>query len=179
MAVTALYRLNGLEVLKISPKGQTFADRDPAYFGVLTDPTLPDGNKVRATNADGTMGPLRVFGLAQIAVPGTNTCRLATQPEIDAWAAAEGTDDKALDAHRVGELFSAHPQWRKAFKALLKRILGVTNAHAAVWNDYKAAVAAATSLADLKASVAALPTLSTFTLAQAITALLNDIDPED
>lgn len=179
MAMTALYRLNGLEVLKISPKNQTFADRDPAYFGVLTDPTLPDGNQVRATNTDGTMGPLRVLGLAQIAVPGTNSCRLATLFEIDAWALAEAQDDKALDAHRAGQFFDVHPQWRKAFKALLKTVRGVTNPQAKRWNDFKIEAAASTSFADLKTRIATLPDLPTYSAAELMALLKADLSPED
>ena len=180
MAVTALYRISSGEVLKISPKGQTFADRDPAFFGVVTDPVLPDGNTVRALNPDGTMGPLRVLGFAKHYVGIGQDIRNATQGEIDTYAAKELTDDKQLDALRVGELFSVHPQWRKAFKALLKRILAVTNAHAEQHNAIRAQIAAATNLADLQSRIGAnTADLSTFTLQQAATALLGDISADD
>lgn len=179
MAVTALYRIRSGEVVKISLKGQPFSDRNPAYWGVITDPVLPDGNTVRAMNPDGTMGPLRVFGYAKHYVGIGQDIRNATQAEIDGYAAAELADEKAQDADQVGVLFGTHPRWRKVFKALLKRILFVTNAQAASWNAYKGEVAAASSLADLKTRVAALPDLPTYTLAQAAAALLNDISPED
>lgn len=180
MATTALYRINGNEVLKVSIKGQPFSDRDPIYFGVLTDPVLPDGAAVRQTLPDGTLGPMRVLGYAKIAVPGTNTVRSATQAEIDDWAAAETADENAQDAARVAELFQTHPQWRKAFKALLKRILFLRGQEAAQWNAFRAQVAAATSLSDLKTRVAAnTEDLATYTLAQALTALLGDVSEED
>lgn len=175
MPVTALYRLNGGEVLKVSPKGQDFADRDPAYFGVLVDPLLPDGADVRERLADGTLGPLRVVGFAKFAVPASNTVRNATLFEIDSFAVAEASDDNALDAARVGELFSTHPQWRKAFKALLKRILQVTNAQATQYNALRAQILAAGSLTALKNGVTSnTATLNTYTLEQAVTALLGD-----
>jgi len=178
MPTTALYRIRSGEVVKISLKGQPFSDRDQTYWGVLTDPTCPDGTAVRETLADGTLGPLRVFGYAkQYQAP--NTVRNSTQLEIDIYDEAETADENAQDAERVSQLFTMHPQWRKAFKALLKRILSVTNAEATKWNDFRAEVAAAASLADLKVRVAALGTLPTYTLIQAVTALLNDIDPDD
>lgn len=178
MATTALYRINGGEVLKISLKGQSFADRDAAYFGVLTDPSLPDGNTVRSMTEP--IGPMRVLGLAKIAVPATNTVRNATQAEIDAWAAAETADDNAQDAARVADLFANHPQWRKAFKALLKRILAVTNAEATQYNNLRAQILAGTSLSNLQTRVTNnTANLSTYTLAQAVTALLADIDAND
>lgn len=179
MAVTALFRIRGGEVLKISTKGQPFADRNQTYFGVLADPTLPDGASVRERREDGTLGPMRVVGYAQIADSVGNACRLATQAEVDAWPAAEQADDNLLDGERVAQYFTAHPIWRKAFKALLTRILQVTNAHAETWNEYRAQVAASVSLADFKARVAAMDDLPTPTLAQAIAALLNDINSDD
>ena len=44
---TVLYRISSDEVLKNSTRGQLFAERDSAVFGVLTDPTFPDGTDVR------------------------------------------------------------------------------------------------------------------------------------
>lgn len=179
MAVTALYRISSGEVLKISPKGQTFADRDLAYFGVITDPVLPDGNTVRAINPDGTMGPLRVLGYAKHYVGIGQDIRNATQAEIDGYAAAEAQDDKAQDVDRVGQLFEQHPQWRKAFKALLKRVRAVTNPQAKKWNDLRVEIAAATNFADFQARVAAMGDLPTYSAAELMAALKADLNPED
>lgn len=177
---TALYRIHGGEVLKVSLKGQPFSDRDSTYWGVLTDPVLPDGSAVREPLPDGTLGLPRQLGWAKVAVPASNTVRNATQAEIDAWAAAETADDNAQDATRVAELFQNHPQWRKAFKALLKRILQVTNTEATQFNALRAQIAAATNLANLQSRVAAnTSNLPTYTLEQAIAALLADISADD
>ena len=180
MATTALYRIRSGEVVKISLKGQPFSDRDQTYWGVLTDPTCPDGTAVRETLANGTLGPLRVLGWAKH-YPGTGaTISNATQAQIDSYAAAETADENAQDAERVAQLFQNHPQWRKAFKALLKRILFLREQEATQWNTYRAQVAAASSLADLKTRVASnTADLPTYTLAQAVTALLTDISADD
>lgn len=118
---TALYRINGGEVLKISPRNQPFAERDPAFWGVLVDPLLPDGTDVRAKLDDGLQGPLRVLGLAKIALAGSNTVRNATQPEIDGFAVAEQADEAAMDAEDARRFFD-HPRFGKVFDALLEEL---------------------------------------------------------
>ena len=91
---TALYRLSSNEVIKISVKNQQFAERDTAFWGVLTDPTTPDGTNVRNESTD-PPGPLRELGFAKIAEPGLNNVRNATQLEIDTFEPAEIDDDLA------------------------------------------------------------------------------------
>lgn len=180
MAVTALYRLRSGEVGKISLKGQPFSDRNPAYWGVVTDPILPDGSVVRVSLPDGTLGPMRVLGVAKHYVGIGQEIRNATQAEIDTYAAAAAEDEQRQDADRVGQLFETHPQWRKVFKALIKRILAVTNAHAKQHNALRAQIAAATNLANLQQRVAAnTADLPTPTLAQALVALRSDISKDD
>jgi hypothetical protein len=180
MAITALYRLRSGEVLKISIRGQAFAERDPAIFGVVTDPVLPDGTAVRPTNPDGTLGPLRVLGFAKHYIGVGQDIRNATQGEIDTYAAAEAQDEKVLDAARVAHLFETHPQWRKAFTALVRRIVDVTNDEKAQINALRQALLDATSLADLKARVTdTTEVLPTPTVEQALAALKADISPED
>ena len=180
MATTALYRIRSGEVVKISLKGQPFSDRNPTYWGVITDPILPDGSAVRETLSDGTLGPLRMLGYAKH-YPGTGTTiSNATQAQIDGYGAAETLDENAQDADRVEGLFTLHPQWRKAFKALLKRIIQVTNAQATQHNAVRAQIASATNLANLQSRIAANTSdLNTYTLQQAITALLGDISADD
>ena len=179
MPITALYRINGGEVLKISLTGQTFADRDPAYFGVLTDPVTPNGTAVRETT-DGMLGPMRQFGFAKIAIPALNTALNALQAEISTFAAAEASDDSALDATAAQRWIDTPPRYRKVFKALLKRLVAETNADRVQWNGFRAQVAAATNLTDLKNRVANnTSNLPTRTLDQAVTALLADISAGD
>jgi hypothetical protein len=180
MAVTALYRISSGEVVKISLKGQSFADRNPAYWGVITDPVLTDGTTVRAINPDGTMGPLRVFGLAKHYVGVGQDIRNATQAEIDTYAAKELADERQQDADQVAVLFEQHPRWRKAFKALVKRIVQVTNDEKTQINALRQAILGATDLASLKAAVTAnTSVLPTPTVAQALAALKSDISKDD
>jgi hypothetical protein len=177
MAVTALYRKSSGEVVKISLQGQLFADRNTTYWGVITDPVLPDGHAVRATNPDGTMGPLRVFGYAKHYPLTGTTISNATQGQIDTYAAKEADDEQQQDADQVVILFETHPRWRKAFKALVKRIVGVTNDEKTQINAIRQALLDATSLADLKNLITA--KLNKPTVEQALTALRSDISKDD
>ncbi len=188
MATTVLYRISSNEVLKISPKGQPFSDRDTAFFGVLIDPPRPDGDVVRETLPDGTLGPMRTLGFAKI--NDTGTVRNATQPEIDAFAAPETDDGNQLDASQAQGLIDLHPLWRKIWKAVLKRVISENNTTnqrvedmITQWNQHKVDVASASNLSKLKSATAALPTISPSlpqrTLPQAVTALKNDVDKND
>jgi hypothetical protein len=112
--ITALYRLNGREVLKISSIGQLFEDADPKYFGVMFNPRLPDGDRLRDEPSREVMGrvvhgELRKLGSAKIAEPETNTIRNATQEEIDAWEQCEAEDDQSLDAEQARIEVESHP----------------------------------------------------------------------
>lgn len=120
MATTALYRISSKEVIKISLTGQAFADRNPTYWGVLTDPELPDGHQTREV-IGGVLGPLRALGFAKIAIVGSNTARNATAEEIAGWAVAEDDDTKRQDADRAQQLLD-HPQFGKLFAAILKEV---------------------------------------------------------
>jgi len=117
MAITALYRINGGEVVKISPRGQSFVDRNTAMWGVLTDPTFPDGQVIRTTLLNGNLGPLKVLGLAKFADVGGNSVRLATQAEIDAFVVGDTEDEKTQDATQAEEMLITHPVFRKIFAA--------------------------------------------------------------
>lgn len=177
---TALYRLSSNEVLKISSKNQMFGDRDSAYYGVLVAPSLPDGATVREAFPGGTFGPFRVLGYAKIAEPGINTVRNATQGEIDGFAGAEAADEAALDATEAQRLLQTDPTFRKAMKALVKRIVAENNNQSTEWNALRAEIAAATSFADMKTRIAASTAdLPIRTLPQALTALVNDVSASD
>lgn len=170
---TVLYRTNGGEVVKISPTDQQFADRDSTYWSVATDPAFPDGTELR----EGGDGPLRVLGFAKIMDGGS--CRNATQPEIDGFPAAQTADENLMDRDRARDLFENHPNWRKmmiAYSDIIKDELNILRG----WTlDFKAEVAAATSLADLQTRVAGLPDLADRTLAQLRTAINNRISEND
>lgn len=175
MAITALYRVSTNEVVKISLSGQSFSDREPTYWGVLTDPTLTDGNQTIDAN-----GNLRVLGIAKFAVVGSNTVRNATQAEIDTFAAGQTADENAQDAEAVVSWMNTRPQERKFVAALIKRIISENNLQAAQWNAFRAQVALATNLANLQSRVANNTTdMPTRTFAQALTALIGDVSAND
>lgn len=183
MAHTALYRIVSGEVVKISHETATktpqqFAERNTAYWGVLQSPTLPDGVTQVTRNPDGTIS--RTLGEALWADVSGNAVLVATQPQIDAYAAGETADEHAQEADRAKIMINVSPRYRKVFKALLKRMLQVTNSNAAQINGIKSAIAGASNLAEIRTAVAALPTLpDSITLQQAITALLNDVSGDD
>ncbi len=179
---TALYRESSNEVLKVSAKDQSFSDRDAAVFGVLTDPTTPDGVDVREQTDD--LGPLRQLGFAKIAEPGGNNVRNATQPEIDGFAASEIDDDNQLDADQALVLFEDHPQFRKKEKArtdiIMREINLLRQRNVQLQNDIAAAANNANAfVSDLKASVAAYPVQTDRTLAQLETQMRNRISKDD
>lgn len=178
MAITAVYRKNGLEVLKVSLAGQLFASLDPVYWGVLTDPLTPNGTNVRS-DVEGVLGPMRQLGFAKVAIVGSNTVRNATAPEIAAFVTSEATDAGLQDVGAVANWFQTHPRFRRAFKALVRRIVSENNLQSQKWNDYRVQVAAASTLADLKTRVAAMGDLPIRTDAQGLTALMNDISASD
>lgn len=123
MAITALYRISSKEVIKISIKGQLFSSSDPVYWGVLTDPSLPDGNIVRETLPDGTLGPLRQLGFAKIADVGGSEVRDAIQSEIDTFAGFQTTDENLQDRDEARDFTDVHPRFRKfiiAFADIIK-----------------------------------------------------------
>ena len=115
MSTTVLHRTSSGEVLKISPKGQLFADADVAYWSVLTDPVFTDGTANRDTTGP-DLGPLRVLGF-QKHWDGS-TVRNATQPEIDGYQALQDTDESLEDKLEAQRFFDTHPRFRKAFKAM-------------------------------------------------------------
>lgn len=172
----ALYRINGGEVIKISTvtPSQTWPDIDTTYFGVLIDPTFPDGTAI----LDGT-GAARVLGFAKFADVGGAEVRNAIQAEIDAFDPAETADENLQDAAGAEDLFLNHPRFRKLMTAYSDIIKDEINILRSWIVDFKAEVAAATSLVTLKTGVAGLPDLPDRTLAQLKTAIQNRISEND
>ncbi len=174
---TAAYRKSSNEVIKISLSGQVFTEN--AFWGVLTDPSLPDGSDVRdASVVD--LGPLRELGFAKIAVVGTNTVRNATQVEIDTFEGFEAIDENIQDKNRAADLGDAHPQFRKLVKSILKGIVRENNIMANRYNELRTEMLAATSLADMKTRV--LNNTSdapTRTEQQAFSAVRGDVSEDD
>jgi hypothetical protein len=122
---TVLYRVDGGEVVKISPTNQAFDERDTNYWGVAANPAFPDGSELRQ---DGS-GPLRVLGFAKI-MDGA-TCRNATAPEITAFTPAQTTDENLMDRDGARDLFQNHPRFRKmmiAFADILKDEINILRA---------------------------------------------------
>jgi len=113
---TVLYRVNGGEVIKISPMNQTFDQRDTNYWSVATDPAFPDGTELREDLGNDQLGPLRTLGYAKIMDGGS--CRNATQGEIDGFAALETADENLMDREGARDLFQTHPRFRKLMIAL-------------------------------------------------------------
>ena len=122
---TVLYRKSSGEVYKISLINQPFAAVDQTYWGILTDPPMPDGTDAREKLADGTIGPLRQGGFSKI-WDGSEV-RNATGAEIAGFETAEAEDNKNADASGALELFKTHPQFRKAFTAFAKVMLAEIN----------------------------------------------------
>lgn len=171
---TALYRINGGEVVKISLTDQTWPDRNTTYWGVLTDPSFPDGTEVRHVDRE-----LRELGYAKFADVGGDTVRNATQPEIDTYAPAQTDDEDQQDADGAEDLFITHPRYRKLMTAYSDIIKDEFNAVRGWIADFKTEVAAASNLGDLKTRVAGLPDLPDRTLAQLKTAIQNRISKDD
>lgn len=180
---TALYRQRSGEVLKISLTNQPFNQVDATYFGVLHEVGTPDGAEY--VDAEGNY---RMVGKAKIADVPQNRVVNATQQQIDGFAAAEETDERLMDAARASSLAEIDPVFARVFKGFLRIIIAEvfqdTNAKVNTlitqWNQHKADIASATTLAALKTSTAALPTVqpnlrTSVTLAQAIAALKNNI----
>jgi len=174
-----LYRTSSGEVLKITqdiPSPQTFADIDPLFWTVLTDPVLTDGFANKSVlGAD--LGPSRELGF-QKHFDGASV-RNAIQSEIDGYQALQESDEAIEDVDEAQKFIDTHPRLRRVFKALLKRLIAEINADRAQWETFRGDVASASNMAQLKASVASYTTRPQRTLSQAINALIGDLDAGD
>jgi hypothetical protein len=178
MIVTALYRISTNEVIKISVKGQSFDARDVDVFGVLTNPTTPDGTHTRE-DIDGTWGPIRQLGYAKIAEPGPNNVRNATQLEIDTFAAGELDDNNQLDADQAANLYDENPLFRKVLKAMIRGLLKEDNRVRNQWETFKSDVLASSNLGDLKTAVTGYSALPPTTMEEAHGYILSQISKDD
>ena len=166
MATSVLYRKSSGEVKKISTKGQVFPHINMTVFGYLTDPSLPDGTQ-NLERIDNQLGLSRQLGYQKIAIPASNLVRNATQAEIDTFAGFELEDNNQLDANGAVAFLENHPRFRKIFVGILKLLVDQLleksnvkqNEMITQWNSFKSGIASATSLADIKSGVAALPTI--------------------
>lgn len=166
MANTVLYRISSGEVLKISTKGQIFDRINTDLFGYLVDPSFPDGTVNREVSQS-IMGPLRELGYQKIAIPGSDLVRNATQGEIDGFEAFKVEDDNLQDEIGAKAFLITHPRFRKIFVGILKLLIDQLleksnvkqNEMITQWNSFKSGMAGATSLVQVKAGVAALPTI--------------------
>ena len=116
--ITALYRKSSGETRKISTKGQPFTDSDVLFWGVLINPSRPDGDDV-VDESEVLRGPFRELGFAKIADVGTNIVRNATQIEIDTFQASQDDDEAIEGENRARDLIENHPHFRRAFIAVM------------------------------------------------------------
>jgi len=167
MATTVLYRISSGEVLKISTKGQIFDRVNNDLFGYMIDPSFPDGTDNREMLQSSVMGPLRELGYQKIAIPGSDLVRNATQGEIDGFEAFKIDDDNLQDEVGAKQFLITHPRFRKIFVGILKLLVDQLleksnvkqNEMITQWNSFKSGLAGASNIAQIKAGVAALPTI--------------------
>lgn len=194
--VTALYRINGGEVIKISEIDRSWPDADANFYAVMVDPALPDGSLLREvlpiSPGSARYGPRRQLGFAKIAISATNTIRNATQEEIDFFDDAEGQDGQAEDAIQAREQVVKHPFIARVLMALIRRLVDNVNqqnakANAVItqWESFKDAMANENlTITQIRSGVASLPEIvadlpDSLTAGQVANVLRNDIQEGD
>ena len=148
---TALYRISSNEIPEISISDDMFVAYPSTIFGVLINPSFTDGIEYRDP-----LNNYRVLGYSKINDNGT--VRNATQEEIDTFEGFEQDDNNQIEANKAIKYFQNNPQFRRIMVALIKGIIKEDNEGRLWTRDFKAAVAASTSLADFQSRVAALDT---------------------
>ena len=151
LAATAVYRVSSNEVVLIDTEDGDFADAVTNYLVLKTGATFPDGTECRISNFD-----LRVLGVAKI-LDG-DIVRNATQNEIDTFHDAEVGDLLQAEVDRIVKYMNTDKKMRRIIIALVKGIIKEDNENRLWIRDFKVAVAASTSLANLQSRVAALDT---------------------
>jgi len=145
-----IYRISSgeVDVISVTPIVSTIPGEpyDMEYKAKLTDPPFTDGTDLQK----------RVLGYAKINDNGT--IRNATQNEIDTFAILQQDDRNKRDAAKAIGFMDTDPQFRRILIALIKGIIREDNQNRLWIRDFKAAVAASTSLADFQSRVAALDT---------------------
>jgi hypothetical protein len=104
------YRKNGGEVDGMADASGYWDGDDPDFFGVLADPSTPDG---------ASLVPQKIWTGSVV--------RNATAPEIANFATAEATDDNLIHRKKANDYISVHPTTRKALKSLVKVIIAEIN----------------------------------------------------
>ena len=171
---TVLYRISSGEVKGISQTGEEWPNAESPYYNQVTDPTFVDGYIWQGPDPTNRN---RVLGYAKIYVDGI--VRNATQEEIDAFVVAREEDRNIERANKAKEYLQDNQKLRMIIKAFADIVRIRTNA-IAKWNmDFKAAVAASTSLADLQSRVAALGNLPDYDFTEMIEAIENRISKDD
>ena len=150
-ATTALYRISSGEVYAISLAGDLFANNAGRFFAVKEGATFPNG-----TNCGVGRSARRVLGTSKI-VDG-DIIRNSTQAEIDVFAGLERDDFNIVQAEETLDYLNNDKKFRRIMIALIKGIIREDNENRQWIRDFKAAVAASTSLADFQSRVAALDT---------------------
>lgn len=192
---TALYRLNGSEVIYIAVNNRPFSEVDSDFFGVLVDPGLADGDQTReiteGPNGVPILGPKRQLGFAKFADVGANIVRNATQAEIDAWHAAAQADSQAQDARDARQVLQNHPVLARTIAALIRMILANEerankryNTLANQWNAFVVAMQGAATIAAIRTGMQSITPPAgdlpeDYNLAQILQNLFEDIRPGD
>lgn len=167
-ATTALYRISSGEVFFISVTDDMFTGWDHPNLAVITNGTYPDGTTVVK----------RVLGDAKI-IDGT-VVRNATQVEIDTFQPFSQDDFNKEKAAQALKYLQTDPEFRRIMIALADTLNEYEFIKLREWiRAFKVEVAAATSLADLKSRVAALPAMNDHTLSQLRTQIENRISKDD
>lgn len=128
MPTTVLYRTCSGEVLRISTTGHPFADVHPRFFGVLTNPHLPDGTTWRLPgDSEQPVDTPYHLGITKIALPRANTVRNATQAEIDGFRTKVHDELDAVDKQHAQRLLMTHPQWSKVLGCVVEALMDEIN----------------------------------------------------
>lgn len=151
-----LYRVNGGEVLGMSVNGYPSIPSDLAQ---VENPTAPDG---------ATLAPKKIFSGGAL--------RNATAEEIAGFPALEAADEMAKTKTTVKLFLDDGDRRNLLSRAIAELIVDELNIIRGWTVSFKAEVAAATTLADLKTRVATLSSLSDRTKAQVLTAIKNKVD---
>lgn len=156
-----LYRKNGGQVDSVSLQAYVIPAKSQDYFDQVENPTLQDG---------ASLIPPKVY------VGGV--LRNATAPEIAAFATKAQEDDDTENKKRYKLFLDDGNHRMPMFKALATIMVDEINILRGWLASYKTEVAAASSLADLKTRVAALPNTPDRTNSQLKTALKNRVDSQ-
>jgi len=167
-----LYRISSGEVGGISDSHDFASILTDDNFAVIIDPTISDGVIIR--NAEGE----RELGYCKINDNGT--IRNATQVEINGFQAIEDDDNNQISADKALNYFKNNPQFRRIMAAYTAILIDYEiNVYRQWLTDFKAAVAASTSLANFQSRVAAMDDMPQRTLSQMRTAIENRINKDD